>query len=167
MPVGVSANPTKPFDVNRLTDEQVEGDMDRNTRLDQVLGVSAPRRTKAWCGEVNAAMHSHIVAVPAQRLTQERLLLAPLSVAAAAERAHAVLRTVDNLSCVRIGSARYAVPMKLIGTGVAVVSGTGRVSWMPAPGKSWPPMARGSCRGNALCVTGVEPRVLPPVTNAD
>ena len=86
MPVGVSAKPTKPFDVNRLTDEQVEGDMDRNTRLDHLLGVSAPRRTKAWCGEVNAAMHSHIVAVPAQRLTQERLLLAPLSVAAAAER---------------------------------------------------------------------------------
>ena len=33
---------------------------------------------KAWCAEVNAAVHSQIVAVPAERLAQERLLLAAL-----------------------------------------------------------------------------------------
>src|SRR5665811_2379252 len=38
-----------------------------------------------------------------------------------------VMRKVDKLSCVRIGSARYSVPMALIGTSVHVVAGTGRV----------------------------------------
>src|SRR5665811_2293447 len=34
---------------------------------------------------------------------------------------------IRDRSCVRIGSARYSVPMTLIGTSVQVVSGTGRV----------------------------------------
>lgn len=38
-----------------------------------------------------------------------------------------VLRKVDKLSCARIGSARYSVPMALIGTSMQVVSGSGRV----------------------------------------
>ncbi len=38
-----------------------------------------------------------------------------------------VLRPVDKLSCVRIGSARYSVPMALIGTSVEVLAGSGRV----------------------------------------
>jgi len=37
-----------------------------------------------------------------------------------------VLRKVDKLSCVRIGSARYSVPMALIGTSVEVLTGSGR-----------------------------------------
>ena len=38
-----------------------------------------------------------------------------------------VLRKVDKLSCVRIGSARYSVPMTLIGKSVQVISGSSRV----------------------------------------
>jgi len=82
---------------------------------------------KAWCGEVNAAMHADIVAVPQERLTQERLLLAPLPSLQLRIGPTPVLRKVDKLSCVRIGSARYSVPMARIGTSVQVVSGTGRV----------------------------------------
>jgi hypothetical protein len=33
---------------------------------------------KAWCSEVNAAIHADIAAVPQERLAQERLLLAGL-----------------------------------------------------------------------------------------
>ena len=81
----------------------------------------------AWCGEVNAAMHADIAAVPEQRLAQERLLLAPLPSLQLRIGPAPVMRKVDKLSCVRIGSARYSVPMTLIGKSVAVVSGTGRV----------------------------------------
>ena len=80
-----------------------------------------------WCGEVNAAVHSQIVAVPAQRLAQERVLLGALPSLQLRIGPAPVLRKVDKLSCVRIGSARYSVPMALIGTSVQVVAGTGRV----------------------------------------
>ena len=40
--------------------------------------LAANRRRLAWCAEVNAAVHSEICAVPAQRLEQERELLGPL-----------------------------------------------------------------------------------------
>jgi len=82
---------------------------------------------KAWCGEVNAAMHADIAAVPQERLAQERLLLAGLPSLQLRIGPAPVLRKVDKLSCVRIGSARYSVPMTLIGTSVQVVSGMGRV----------------------------------------
>ena len=82
---------------------------------------------KAWCEQVNAAEHSQIVAVPAQRQAQERLLLAGLPSLQLRIGPTPVLRKVDKLSCVRIGSARYSVPMALIGTSVEVVAGSGRV----------------------------------------
>jgi transposase len=82
---------------------------------------------KAWCQEVNDAMHADIAAVPAERLAQERLLLATLPSLQLRIGPAPVLRKVDKLSCVRIGSARYSVPMTLIGTSVAVVAGSGRV----------------------------------------
>jgi len=82
---------------------------------------------KAWCQEVNAAMHADIAAVPEQRLAQERLLLAPLPSLQLRIGPAPVLRKVDKLSCVRIGSARYSVPIARIGTSVQVVAGTGRV----------------------------------------
>jgi hypothetical protein len=82
---------------------------------------------KRWCGEVNAAVHSQIVAVPAERLAQERLLLAALPSLQLRIGPAPVLRKVDKLSCVRIGSARYSVPMVLIGKSVQVVAGSGRV----------------------------------------
>jgi transposase len=82
---------------------------------------------KGWCAEVNAAVHSEIAAVPAERLAQERLLLGGLPSLQLRIGPAPVLRKVDKLSCVRIGSARYSVPMSLIGTSVQVVAGSGRV----------------------------------------
>jgi transposase len=71
----------------------------------------------AWCVEVNAAVHAEICAVPAERLVTERELLATLpSLRAGIGRS--VTRKVDRLSCVRFGSARYSVPVALIGTQV-------------------------------------------------
>src|SRR6202035_1119079 len=71
----------------------------------------------ACCGEVNAAVHSEICAVPAERLVTERELLAPLP-SLRASIGRLVTRKVDRLSCVRFGSARYSVPVRLIGTQV-------------------------------------------------
>jgi hypothetical protein len=68
----------------------------------------------AWCVEVNAAVHSEICAVPAERLIVERELLAPLP-SLRASIGRVVTRKVDRLSCVRFGSARYSVPVRLIG----------------------------------------------------
>jgi hypothetical protein len=40
--------------------------------------ADANRLAAEWCAEVNAAVHSEIAAVPAERLDQERELLTPL-----------------------------------------------------------------------------------------
>jgi transposase len=83
-------------------------------------------RAAGWCLEVNAARHSEICAVPAERLAQERELLPVLpSMRLSFERA--VFRKVDRLSCIRIGSARYSVPNNAIGTQVQVLTGAGTV----------------------------------------
>ena len=76
----------------------------------------------AWCAEVNAAGHSEIAAVPAQRLAEvEAALLAPLpSLRPGIGRRE--LRKVDKLSCVRFGSARYSVPNPMIGQHVEVLA---------------------------------------------
>src|SRR5260221_1336366 len=80
----------------------------------------------AWCAEVNGATHSEICAVPAERLVTERELLAPLP-SLRASIGKTVTRTVDRLSCVRFGSARYSVPVRLIGSKVQVRAGDGRL----------------------------------------
>ncbi len=80
-----------------------------------------------WCAEVNAAQHSEICAIPAERLAQERRAAAAAAVAAAGLRAAPTFRKVDRLSCVRFGSARYSVPNRLIGTQVQVLIRCGRV----------------------------------------
>lgn len=68
----------------------------------------------AWCVEVNAVLHSEICAVPVERLALERELLATLpSLRVSVGRS--VTRKVDRLACVRFGSARYSVPVRLIG----------------------------------------------------
>jgi transposase len=74
----------------------------------------------AWCAEVNAAVHSEICAVPAQRLEQERALLGPLPSLRPEIGPRSASRKVDKLSCVRFGSARYSVPARLIGTTVLI-----------------------------------------------
>jgi transposase len=88
--------------------------------------AAANAQAAAWCAEVNGVIHSEICAVPAQRLVTERDLLAPLPSLRASTGRHA-MRKVDRLSCVRFGSARYSVPVRLIGTEVGVRTSGGRL----------------------------------------
>ena len=88
--------------------------------------AAANAAAAAWCAEVNGAVHSEICAVPAERLVIERELLAPLpSLRAAIGKM--VTRKVDRLSCVRFGSARYSVPVRLIGSQVQLRTDDGRL----------------------------------------
>lgn len=83
----------------------------------------ANEAARGWCAEVNARAHSETCAVPDERLEAERPLLSPLP-ALRPGFGRACTRKVDRLSCVRLGGARYSVPMKLIGRPVEVeVSG--------------------------------------------
>jgi transposase len=75
----------------------------------------------AWCEEVNARPHSEICAVPAERLARERETLRGLPSLRPPLR-QGVLRTVDRLSCVRFGAARYSVPHTLVGRRVEVLA---------------------------------------------
>ena len=82
-----------------------------------------------WCAEVNAAVHSEIAAVPAQRLDIERELLRPLpSLRPDGIGVKPVSRKVDKLSCVRFGSARYSVPTRWIGANVLLTVTGNQVS---------------------------------------
>jgi len=87
---------------------------------------AANEAAAAWCAEVNGAVHSEICAVPAERLVIERELLAPLPSLRASTGRH-VLRKAGRLACVRFGSARYSVPVALIGTQVGVRTDDGRL----------------------------------------
>src|SRR5580698_3742927 len=88
--------------------------------------AAANAAAAAWCAEVNGAAHSEICAVPAERLAVERELLGPLpSLRAATGRL--VTRKVDRLSCVRFASARYSVPVRLIGAEVRLRTDDGRL----------------------------------------
>jgi transposase len=83
----------------------------------------ANEAARAWCAEVNGRAHSETCAVPDERLEAERALLGPLP-SLRPSFGRSAPRKVDRLSCVRFGSARYSVPMKLIGRLVEVeVSG--------------------------------------------
>jgi Mu transposase-like protein len=96
---------------------------------------AANAAAKTWCLEVNAAVHSEIMAVPDERLLVERELLGPLPSLRLQIGAPSVLRKVDRLSCIRYASARYSVPTRLIGTRVAVVVDHGAVCLVePATG---------------------------------
>ncbi len=79
-----------------------------------------------WCAEVNAARHSEICAVPTERLLTERQVFSVLP-SLRPRIGRVATRKVDRLSCVRIGSARYSVPTRLIGTSVEVQVVDGRV----------------------------------------
>jgi len=74
----------------------------------------ANEKAASWCKEVNAALHSEICAIPAERLEAERPLLGELP-SLRPEMGKLVQRKVDRLSCVRFGSARYSVPVRFIG----------------------------------------------------
>jgi transposase len=88
--------------------------------------ADANTRAERWCAEVNAAVHSEIAAVPAERLVVERELLAPLP-SLRLRLGKVVTRKVDRLSCVRFGSARYSVPTRLIGHTVQLCGSDGRL----------------------------------------
>jgi transposase len=88
--------------------------------------AAANAAAAAWCAEVNGAAHSEICAVPAERLVTEREMLAPLP-SLRASIGKIVTRKVDRLSCVRFASARYSVPVRLIGTQVGVRTDAGRL----------------------------------------
>jgi transposase len=81
--------------------------------------VRANEEARDWMEEVNAATHSEIMAVPSERLEVERELLGSLP-QLRANLGHVIYRRVDKLSCVRYASARYSVPMVLIGKQVEV-----------------------------------------------
>jgi hypothetical protein len=80
-----------------------------------------------WCAEVNAAVHSEVMAVPAERLEKERELLGPLPSLRPATGSPGASRKAGRLSCVRFGSARYSVPTRLTGAQVAVAESGGRL----------------------------------------
>lgn len=88
--------------------------------------AAANAAAAAWCAEVNAAVHSEICAVPAERLVTERELLGALP-SLRASIGKLVTRKVDRLSCVRFGSARYSVPVRLIGEQVGLRTDDGRL----------------------------------------
>jgi transposase len=88
--------------------------------------AAANTAAAAWCAEVNGVTHSEICAVPAERLVTERELLAPLP-SLRASIGKMVTRKVDRLSCVRFGSARYSVPIRLIGSQVQLRTDDGRL----------------------------------------
>ncbi len=88
--------------------------------------TAANAAARAWCAEVNGAVHSEICAVPAERMLAGRELLAPLP-SLRAGIGKMVTRKAGRLSCVRFGSARYSVPARLIGAQVRVRADDGRL----------------------------------------
>jgi len=101
--------------------------------------AAANSAAAAWCAEVNAARHSEIAAVPAQRLTdvEASLLTAlPSLLPSGLFGGRRELRKVDKLSCVRFGSARYSVPNRWLGHTVEVVASSTAVTiLMPGSGE--------------------------------
>src|SRR5574341_783965 len=91
-----------------------------------------PTRRRGLCTEVNAAKHSEIAAVPAERLAAERELLGPLP-SLRLRIGTVTTRKVDRLSCVWFGSARYSVPTRLIGHTVELRNTDGRLLVVEAP----------------------------------
>ena len=74
----------------------------------------------AWCAEVNAAVHSETMVIPAERLATESTVWTALPSLGLRIGPAPVLRKVDRLSCIRLGSARYSVPTAFIGSRVEV-----------------------------------------------
>ena len=88
--------------------------------------AEANTAARAWCTEVNAALHSTIAAKPADRLAEERLLFRPLPNLRPPLR-RGERRRVDKLSTVSFGRARYSVPKELVGIDVEVMAAEGEV----------------------------------------
>jgi hypothetical protein len=98
--------------------------------------TAANEHAARWCAQVNTAGHSEIAAVPERRLASERELLTPLPSLRPSIGPAPVTRKVDRLSTIRLGSARYSVPNRLVGAHVAVVVDGSRVLILdPATGE--------------------------------
>jgi hypothetical protein len=82
---------------------------------------------RVWCGEVNAALHSELCAVPNERLVEERRLLRELPMLRP-RIGRSEVRKVDKLSTVRVASVRYSVPHTLVGATVEAVTFDGQVT---------------------------------------
>ena len=82
---------------------------------------AANAHAAAWCEQVNATVHSETGAVPAVRLQAELELLAALPSLRPSIGPAPMTRKVDRLSTIRLGSARYSVPVRLRGARVAVL----------------------------------------------
>lgn len=83
--------------------------------------VAANAAAAVWCTEVNARVQAEICAIPTERLTTERELLATLPSLRPDFGARPSSRKVDKLSCIRFASGRYSVPNRLIGKTVTVL----------------------------------------------
>ncbi len=88
--------------------------------------VEANAAATAWCAEVNSRLHSEIAAVPTARLATEGSVLRSLPTLRVSPPS-GVLRKVDRLATVRFGSARYSVPVELVGQSVELVVQGGMV----------------------------------------
>jgi len=89
--------------------------------------AAANEQAAGWCAEVNGVIHSEICAVPAERLVIERELLAPLPSLRAGTGRLVTRKGRPAVVQVRFGSARYSVPVRLIGTEVGLRTGDGRL----------------------------------------
>lgn len=81
---------------------------------------------RVWCVEVNERPHSETCAVPTECLVEERVLLRPLPMLRP-RIGRSELRKVDKLSTIRVASARYSVPHRLVGVTVEAVTFDGKV----------------------------------------
>jgi len=81
---------------------------------------------RVWCVEVNERPHSETCAVPTERLVEERVLLRPWPMLRP-RIGRSELRKVDKLSTIRVASARYSVPHRLVGVTVEAVTFDGKV----------------------------------------
>ena len=79
-----------------------------------------------WCAEVNTRLHTETFAVPNVRLVEERALLRELPMLRP-RIGRSELRKVDKLSTIRVASARYSVPHRLVAATVEAVTFDGRV----------------------------------------
>jgi transposase len=80
----------------------------------------------AWCAEVNAAVHAETCRVPVEQLAIEAELFRSLP-SLRPRIGHVELRKVDKLSSIRVASARYSVPCRLVGQRVEAVLFDGEV----------------------------------------
>jgi len=79
---------------------------------------AANRWARTWCEEANALVHGETCAVPRERFAVEQPLLRAVRERPAA--ATGEQRRVDKCSTVRVASARYSVPSRLVGEWVTV-----------------------------------------------